>query len=135
MELEDVKQVNVSFIYLNSKNEIDQVFKKEYKLKNINFTLKTEIIEWIQDFIFLSEMDLNTYTVIYILQHNVDILENNLDEFIHTEYTVAPFFNVIGKLQDIYWKPTIFSELNELVIIFAANKKIQRSNKTKKRHG
>ena len=147
--LEDVTEVKIVYIYVNTSNEIENVTSSHWTFSQPNMILKTEIIEILKTYVTNKEINMNTYTISSILQYNVDLPavaplddENELiDEFVNypvVDIANAPFFSVIKQIRDIYWKPTlpIFKELNELTIVFYANKDIKYTNsnvkKTKK---
>ena len=149
-ELEDVKSVKLTYIYINSENEIEDIMMDEWECASLNMIYQSEIIEILKKYISNRGKNTNTYTIMSLIQYNVDLpaLSINEDgygeeegdaiirEFINDEEEI-PFFNVIKTIRDIYWKPTVsyLKDLNELIIIFYANRDIRIEgsiNKTKK---
>ena len=151
--LEDVTEVKIVYIYVNTANEIENVTSGHWTFSQPNMIMKSEIIEILKTYVSNKEINMNTYTISSILQYNVDLpavapLDNDndndnelIDEFVNypvVDMANAPFFSVIKQIRDVYWKPTlpIFKELNELTIVFYANKDIKYMNsnvkKTKK---
>lgn len=148
-ELEDVKSVKLTYIYINSENEIEDIMMDKWECASPNMIYQSEIIEILKKYISNRGKNTNTYTIMSLIQYNVDLpaLSINEDgeeevgdavirEFINDEEEI-PFFNVIKTIRDIYWKPTVsyLKDLNELIIIFYANRDIRIEgsiNKTKK---
>jgi len=165
--MEDVTEVNILFIYINSSNEVESVMKNKWIFSQPNMILKSEVIDILKKYISTQDINMNTYTISSILQYNVDlpaIKEANCEcgygyesddyvfegwnnelikEYInynYVDYLNIPFFNIIKNIRDIYWKPTlsVLKELNELIIIFYANRDISllstNKNKTRRIH-
>ena len=149
--LEDVTEVKIVYIYVNIANEVEQVVRDTMKCIQPNMILKSEIIDILKTYISKNNKNMNTYTISSILQYNVDlpaVAETNVlvEDFINEyeyeygdandiDFTTVPFFSVIKQIRDIYWKPTlpIFKELNELTIIFYANKDIKYTTSMNKK--
>ena len=152
-ELEDVKSVKLKYIYINSENEIENIMTDEWECASPNMIYKSEIIEILKKYISKQIKNTNTYTIMSLIQYNVDLPAlsiyeegycNELElirEFINDDKDIFSdeihFFNVIKTIRDIYWKPTVsyLKDLNELVVIFYANRDIRIEgsiNNTKK---
>jgi hypothetical protein len=151
--MEDITEVNILFIYINSSNEVESVMKNKWTFSQPNLILKSEVIDILKKYISNQEINMNTYTISSILQYNVDlpaIKEDNIDSesydneyegwnnelikeyinYCYDDFLNIPFLNIIKNIRDIYWKPTLslLKELNELIIIFYANRDIKYSS-------
>lgn len=146
-QLKDVMKIKVTYIYINDENEIDDMMIDHWSFSKPNILSREEIIEILKKYIRERGKNRNTYTISSILQYNVDLPTLSMDEK-ENEYISeyiremdsyseddVPFFHIIKNIQDIKWNPTlpIFDDLNELIVIFYANKNIGRTTKKTKR--
>jgi hypothetical protein len=140
--LEDIKEINITYIYINQENEIDSVYENNIQLTEKNFISKEKLIYILKQYISENKKASKKYTISSILQYNVDLSNDEIvNEFVNKNYDIneldkIPFLTIIKEIRDIYWKQSlpIFKELNELFIIFYENIEIQnsKSNKSKK---
>jgi hypothetical protein len=140
--LEDIKQINITYIYINQENEIDSVHEDSINLTEPNFISKEKLIYILKQYISENKEASKKYTISSILQYNVDLSNDEIvNEFVNKKYDIKvldklPFLTIMKEIRDIHWKPSlsIFKELNELFIIFYENIEIQNSkfNKSKR---
>ena len=146
--LKDVMDIKVTYIYINDENEVDDIMIDRWSFSSPNILYRSEIIEILKKYIRQRGKTSNTYTISSILQYNVDLPELSMNEreneliceyindmdSLYDDYEV-PFFHIIKNIQDIDWNPTLsfLNDLNELIVIFYANKNIGKTTKKTKR--
>jgi hypothetical protein len=133
-----INEINISFIYINKLNEIEDISRENYKLNKINFISKEELTSILKDYISLHSDNIKTYTITSILKYNINIYsEEETKKYLSDNYQMdeIPFLTIIKEISDIYFQPSldIFKELNELFIIFYENIEIKYFNKKTKR--
>jgi hypothetical protein len=147
-QLKDVTDIKVTYIYINDENEVDDIMMDRWSFSSPNILYRSEIIDILKKYIGQRGKNAKTYTISSILQYNVDLPELSMDEreneliyeyinemdSLYDDYEV-PFLNIIKNIQDIVWNPTLpfLNDLNELIVIFYANKNIGKTTKMTKR--
>jgi len=133
-----IKQINITYIYINNFNEIEDFDKENYDLKIDNFISKNELIQILKNYIKKNKNNIKSYTITSLLKYNIDLLElDEIEKYLYDDFDTKeiyeiPFLSIIKTIDDIIWKPSlpVFKELNELFIIFYEN--IEIKNKIKK---
>ena len=147
-QLKDVMDIKVSYIYINDENEVDDIMVDRWLLSSPNKLYRSEIIDILKKYIRQKGKNTNTYTISSILQYNVDLPAFSMNEkenellceyirdmdSLYDDYEV-PFLHVIKDIRDIDWSPTLsyLKDLNELIVIFYANKNIGKMTKRTKK--
>jgi hypothetical protein len=130
---EDVNNISMQYIYVNKKDEIEEIKKDVIALKSPNYISREELVG------ILKRRSYNTnkrYTVLSILKYNIDIEPEDISHFLVQSSIDNNSFNIfLNKVHNIDAIPlnktiSIFRDLNDIIIIFY--EKSNQLNQTKK---
>ena len=114
----DVNVIHISSIYINNKNEIQQITRDQKQLSVSNYLTKDEITEFIKcKMKGLNENE--NIKNISIFKYNINIDPENVEYFLKTNHNFN-YLTPVKKIKDILFEQTItfFNDLNELIILF-----------------
>jgi len=130
---EDLTNISMQYIYVNKKDEIEEIKRDIIALKNPNYISREELVG------ILKRRSYNTnkrYTVLSILKYNIDIEPDDISHFL-VQPTIDDndsniFLNKVQHIDAIPLNKTIsiFKDLNDIIIIFY--EKSNQLNQTKK---
>ena len=129
---EDVRNMNIFYVYLNEDKNIKSVTKEDISLINVNCLTQEELIRLIKNNNILhgKHYSLNT-----IMKYNYDINPNDIITYSGANQTNHDsYLTEIVHIEDINFNKTIgmYLDLNVLYIIFAEKKTSNEQNKTKR---
>ena len=134
---EPVENIQLFFLYVDTKKNIIKVLKKKHKLDKC-IILKEKLSEIIEENRTILK---KRFKLTQLLKYNFNIDNEDINKFLE-KTTDFQFLTKINKIKDVYWDNTIplFHSLNSLYFIFVENvkhntKKIhlkKRRGKTKK---
>jgi hypothetical protein len=114
----DVNVIHISSIYINNKNEIQQITRDPKELSVSNYLTKDEITEIIKcKMKGLHENE--KLKNISIFKYNINIDPENVEYFLKSNHNFN-YLTPVKKIKDILFEQTItfFNDLNELIILF-----------------
>jgi hypothetical protein len=114
----DVNVIHISSIYINNKNEIQQITRDPKELSVSNSLTKHEITEFIK----CKMKGLNDNENIKnmsIFKYNINIDPENVEYFLKSNHNFN-YLTPVQKIKDILFEQTItfFNDLNEVFILF-----------------
>ena len=129
---EDVRNMNIFFLYLNEDKNIKSVKKEDISLINVNCLTQEELISLIKKNNVLHGKHYSLNTIIkynYNISPNEIITYSGANQISHDSYLTE-----IHHLEDINFKKTIgmYLDLNVMYIIFVEKKSFNEQNKTKR---
>lgn len=130
MYIENVKNMNVNFLYLDNEKEVKSIKREDIYLLNPNKLTQEELILLIKKNNVLHEQ---SYILKSIFKYNYSIDPNEVITFLkNNKIDNANYLTEIHHIEDIYFKKTIgmYLDLNVIYIIFI--EKPISHNKTKR---
>lgn len=114
----DVNVIHISSIYINNKNEIQQITRDPKQLSVSNYLTKDEITEFIKCKMKSLNENENIKNI-SIFKYNINIDPENVEYFLKTNHNFN-YLTPVKKIKDILFEQTItfFNDLNELIILF-----------------
>lgn len=114
----DVNVIHISSIYINNKNEIQQITRDPKQLSVSNYLTKDEITEFIKCKMKSLNENENIKNI-SIFKYNINIDPENVEYFLKTNHNFN-YLSPVKKIKDILFEQTItfFKDLNELIILF-----------------
>lgn len=114
----DVNVIHISSIYINNKNEIQQITRDPKQLSVSNYLTKDEITEFIKCKMKSLNENENIKNI-SIFKYNINIDPENVEYFLKTNHNFN-YLSPVKKIKDILFEQTItfFNDLNELIILF-----------------
>lgn len=133
---EDVSNITIFFIYIDHKNNIENLSRDLMILDKKNTIVREQLIQVIKQ----NHININKYKLISLFKYNIDIEPEEIYNFINKDDSSFNnrFFIQEKYLNDIIYKKTIniFQDLNSLFLIFKEitpiNKNNNKNNNTKK---
>jgi len=115
---EDVNVIHISSIYINNKNEIQQITRDPKELSVSNYLTKHEITEFIKCKMKGDNENVNIKNI-SICKYNINIDPENVEYFLKSNHNFN-YLTPVQKIKDIFFEQTItfFNDLNELFILF-----------------
>jgi hypothetical protein len=116
---EDVNVITISSIYINNKNEIQEITSDKKELSVLNYLTGPEITEFIKCKMNLLNGNIKN---IGIFKYNITVDPENV-EYLLKHNEKFNYLTPVKKIKDIFFEPTIsfFKDLNELIILFYVN--------------
>jgi len=136
--LEDISNINLTFIYVNKDNDIEKIKEEIFLLNNPNNISREEIVGLLKRNSIVSD---KVYTILSILKYNIDIDPSDVPFFLKKNNYENTFIDTIKNIDAIPLKKSIslFHDLNNIIIIFYEKINLQykdnkNSNHTKRIH-
>ena len=132
---EEVTNITLFFIYINNKNDVENLSRDLMILDRKNTVMRDQLIQIIKQNKIHNN---NKYKLISLLKYNIDIEQEEIYNFINNKDDSSfnnRFFTKEKYLNDINYKNTIniFQDLNSLFFIFKKTIPIvNKNNITKK---
>lgn len=128
---EDVYFVKFSFIYINTKNEIEKVTEDVFELNDVNKISTTELCAIIER----NKVHNNIkYNLMELLKYNITI---DTTEVMRNNYNMPQLVSINNIVNDIHFAPTImfFQSLNCIYVMLKEKPAVETAttNKTRKR--
>jgi hypothetical protein len=116
---ENVNVINITSIYINNNNEIQQITNDKKELSISNYLTKNEITEFIKCKMGIVNGNVKN---ICIFKYNINIDPENVEYFLKSNDNFN-YLIPVKKIKDIYFEKTItfFKNLNEVIILFYLN--------------
>ena len=115
---EDLLFIKINYIYVNSKQEITNLYEEKYIFKTPNVLLKEDLIGLVKRNSFINH---TKYSLFSILKYNLNIEAQNLKTFFRTKNKNIgeSYLQSIKNITDIKFDKTIsmFQDLNSIIII------------------
>ena len=129
--------INIDFIYINKKNEIEKIKQESLLLTEQNYITRDELIGILKRNSIENSIK---YSLMSILKYNITLEPDDIKNFLlsdNTSYYNDKFLIINNQIDTIKFEKTInmFQDLNNLFIIFYENtkeNKISNSSTTKK---
>ena len=116
---EDLLFIKINYIYVNSKQEITNLYEEKYIFKTPNVLVKEDLIGLIKRNSFVNQ---TKYSLFSILKYNISLEAQNLKTFFKTKNNIIgdSYLQSIKNITDIKFDKTIstFQDLNSLIVIF-----------------
>lgn len=128
---DDVKSINIRYIYIDNTNEIKLVKHERINLSNLNFLSRNDLIKILKNNSFIND---NIFKVLSLIKYNINLEPENLKSFLkNPDYYI--FLSKITNIDDIKWEKSIkmFENINELFVIFYINSSFDKGNSQKLR--
>jgi hypothetical protein len=127
--LEDLSYMKVTILYINNSNEIEKIKEEKIIMSKPNCISREEIIG------ILKRNSVNKdkkFTIMTMLKYNLDLEPVDVRNFLLTNRNDSSYLSVIKDVDEIYLNRSIsmFQDLNNLIIIFYENEKIEKQKKT-----
>ena len=124
----EVTNVRIVFLYINEKNELVYSKKFKYPVKN-EMISNNKLMHLLKKNIAYNNQ---RFYPTYLFRYNMDILPENINQFIHEPQRFT-FFKQVNYMREIPWEKTIdfFKSLNRLYIFMKTRSPTQRGS-TKK---
>jgi len=128
---DDINCVNITIIYVNKLNEIDNIKEEKLFMKTKNQISKEEIIGLLKK---NNDRGGKKFTIMTMLKYNFNLEPLHVRKFLLNDHDISPYLSVIKYIDDIIWEKTIsmFHDLNNLIIIFYENEKYVSNNASDK---
>ena len=123
---DDLKNINIRYIYLDNTNEIKLVKYERIKLSNLNFLSRNDLSRILKNNSFVND---NRFKILSLIKYNINLEPENLNDFLkNPSYYI--FLSKITNIDDIKWEKSIkmFEKINELIIIFYINSVFDKDN-------
>ena len=115
---EDLLFIRVNYIYVNSKQDITNIYEEKHLFKKPNILLKEDLIGLIKR---NSIVNKTKYSLLSILKYNINIEPYNLKTFFRSKNNNIgnQFLQSIKNINDVVFDKSIsmFHDLNSLIII------------------
>ena len=132
---DDLYYVNLKFIYVNRKNEIEKINQESFLMSRPNYISREEIIQILKD----SSIDNNKrYSLLSILKYNITLDADDIKKFLLNSNEERNYLNIVRNIDAVSFEKSIsmFHDLNDLIIVFYEKsneiKKVDPNNITKK---
>ena len=128
---DDLKSINIRYIYIDNTNEIKLVKHERINLSNLNFLSRNDLIKILKNNSFIND---NIFKVLSLIKYNINLEPENLKSFLkNPDYYI--FLSKITNIDDIKWEKSIkmFENINELFVIFYINSSFDKGNSQKLR--
>ena len=132
---DDLYYVNLKFVYVNRKNEIEKINQESFLMSTPNYISREEIIQILKG----SAIDNNKrYSLLSILKYNILLDADDIKNFLLHSDKERNYLNIVKNIDAISFEKSIsmFQDLNDLIFIFYEKseelKKIDPKNVTKK---
>ena len=114
----DVNVIHISSIYINNKNEIQQITRDPKELSVSNYLTKDEITEFIKCKMKGYNEKVNIKNI-SICKYNINIEPENVEYFLKSNHNFN-YLTPVQKIKDIFFEQTItfFNDINEVFILF-----------------
>ena len=119
---EPVETVEIIFLYINKEGELEKIEKTHCLLETDNKIDRDELISIIKENIVDNKIK---YSLLSILQHNIDLDPNDLGKYLtkhDTEETLKEnqYLQVISDISDLHFKDsiTLFRDLDSVFVVF-----------------
>ena len=130
--LEDLSYIKVTILYINNSNEIEKIKEEKIIMSKPNCISREEIIG------ILKRNSINKdkkFTIMTMLKYNLDLEPIDVRNFLlnnGNNGNNSSYLSVIKDVDEIYLSRSIsmFQDLNNLIIIFYENEKIEKQKKT-----
>lgn len=127
--LEDLSYIKVTILYINNSNEIEKIKEEKIIMSKPNCISREEIIG------ILKRNSINKdkkFTIMTMLKYNLDLEPVDVRNFLLNNGNNSSYLSVIKDVDEIYLNRSIsmFQDLNNLIIIFYENEKIEKQKKT-----
>lgn len=133
---EDLLFIKINYIYVNTKQEITNLYEEKYIFKTPNMLVKEDLIGLIKRNSFVNQ---TKYSLFSILKYNINLEAQNLKTFFRTKTNIIgdSYLQSIKNITDIKFDKTIstLQDLNSLIIIFLekdTNSNTNMNNSTKR---
>ena len=123
---DDLKGINVRYIYIDNNNEIKLVKNERIVLSKPNFLSRNDLSQILKNNSFINN---NRFKVLSLIKYNINLEPENLNIFLkNPDYYI--FLSKITNIDDIKWEKSIkmFEKINELIIIFYTNIAFDNNN-------
>ena len=123
------ENININFVYISLNNSIQHIKSENFILQN-NIIPKEELLYILKN---NQTFDNKKYSLLSILQYNIDLLPQDVMHFLKKPNQFN-FFNYKTNIDDIKWNDSIslFQDINSLYILFHQKKNKKNINGTKK---
>lgn len=120
---EDVTNITLFFIYIDHKNNVENLSRDLLILDKKNTIVRDQLIQIIKQNQIQNKNQINKYKLISLFKYNIDIEPEEIYKFINNKDDSSynkRFFIQEKYLNDIIYKKTIniFQDLNSLFLIF-----------------
>jgi hypothetical protein len=127
---DDLNAIRISYIYIDTNNDIELIKHEKYVLSIQNILSRNEIIQILKRNSFMNN---DRYKILSLIKYNINLEPENLNTFLKSlnqQQDTMTFLSNIKNIDEIVWDKSIkmFKDLNELIIIF------YRENKEKEEH-
>lgn len=127
--LEDLSYIKVTILYINNSNEIEKIKEEKIIMSKPNRISREEIIG------ILKRNSANKdkkFTIMTMLKYNLDLEPVDVRNFLLNNRNDSSYLSVIKDVDEIFLNRSIsmFQDLNNLIIIFYENEKIEKQKKT-----
>ena len=129
---DDLYYVNLTFIYVNRKNEIEKIKHESFLLSNPNHILREEILQILKK---SSIEDERRYSLLALLKYNITMDPDDIQKYIALDtgiHTVEKnYLSIIKNIDSISFEQTIsmMHDLNDLILVF-----YEKSNELKEKN-
>jgi len=115
---EDLLFIRVNYIYVNSNQDITNIYEEKHLFKKPNILLKEDLIGLIKRNSIVNKIK---YSLLSILKYNINIEQYNLKTFFRSKNNNIgnQFLQSIKNINDVVFDKSIsmFHDLNSLIII------------------
>jgi hypothetical protein len=126
---EQVTKININYLFLDDKKNIEKIKKEKYVLKKPGILTKEELIIILKKKILQSEKVYTIFTMVLFnfSLNNEEVITFNNDK----KREISSYLTPLHGINDIYWDDTInyFKNLNDLYIIFIKKNKSKMTKK------
>jgi len=127
--LEDLSYIKVTILYINNSNEIEKIKEEKIIMSKPNRISREEIIG------ILKRNSVNKdkkFTIMTMLKYNLDLEPVDVRNFLLNNENNSSYLSIVKDVDEIYLNRSIsmFQDLNNLIIIFYENEKIEKQKKT-----
>ena len=127
--LEDLTYIKVTILYINNSNEIEKIKEEKIIMSKPNCISREEIIG------ILKRNSVNKdkkFTIMTMLKYNLDLEPVDVRNFLLNNENNSSYLSIVKDVDEIYLNRSIsmFQDLNNLIIIFYENEKIEKQKKT-----
>lgn len=146
---EPVESVEFIFLYVNKQNELEKIKKKQIALETENKIEREKLIKIIKENIIDNKIK---YSLLSILQHNIDLEPTDLGKYISLTETEVEnlkdtenptdsfrensneYLNIISDICDLHFNDSInfFRSLDSVFVIFYETTRKLKKSSTKK---
>jgi hypothetical protein len=129
---DEVKEIDIFILYINSSNEIDKI-RKEHIFLDDSIIPRQKLIDIIHSYKKNNDIPYNFSTLI---KYNITLDPENIEDYALSEYN-ENYIEIIKNVEDLKFQETIttFHDINTLYLVFQENTKdtiIEKSKKLKR---